>query len=140
MSVKPVGLTKDAGFQIGVRRTLPVTQEQAWSYLISPEGLKSWLGDLPRLDLAVKRSYQTADGSTGEIRAAKPLQQLRLTWQPKDWDKPSTVQIRLIPGKEGRTTVSFHQEHLDGPQTRAQMKIRWEEVLDKMTEHFQKTN
>ncbi|MFC5653398.1 hypothetical protein ACFPYJ_30635 [Paenibacillus solisilvae] len=34
---------------IGVRRTLPITQEQAWAYIISSEGLSSWLGDLPLL-------------------------------------------------------------------------------------------
>jgi hypothetical protein len=48
---KPVGLTKSAGFQIGVRRTLPMTQEKAWELLFSQEGLQIWLGDLSSFPL-----------------------------------------------------------------------------------------
>ena len=41
----PVGLTKDAGWQIGVSRTLPVTTEEAFAVVLSPEGLAVWRGD-----------------------------------------------------------------------------------------------
>jgi len=34
-SNRPVGLTKDAGYQIGVRRTLPIHHEDAWRVLTS---------------------------------------------------------------------------------------------------------
>lgn len=44
MGRMPVGMTKDAGAQIGVRRTLAVTKEQVWNFLLSPEGLSLWIG------------------------------------------------------------------------------------------------
>ena len=33
---RPVGLTKDVGFQIGVRRTLPMQLDAAWHLLTYP--------------------------------------------------------------------------------------------------------
>ena len=50
--MSPVGLTKDAGWQIGVRKTLPVALEDAWNLLVSEEGLSLWLGDLPGFEPA----------------------------------------------------------------------------------------
>jgi|GEM_PF-6243705 len=37
-SDKIVGQTASVGFQVGVRRTLPITREQAWAYIVSSEG------------------------------------------------------------------------------------------------------
>lgn len=125
---KPVGLTASTGFQIGVRRTFPATQQQVWSFLISREGLKLWLGDIPSLDLHAGFRYETKEGTIGELRVVKPYEQLRLTWKRIDWERPSTLQIRILPGKANRTTVSFHQEHLRDASAREQMKQRWEQV------------
>jgi len=43
---KPVGVTKDAGVEIGVRRTLAADRERLWSYLLSPAGLALWIGSI----------------------------------------------------------------------------------------------
>lgn len=46
---KHVGQTKDAGFQIGARKTAAIPLEEAWDLLISPGGLRVWLG-APAID------------------------------------------------------------------------------------------
>ena len=126
---KPVGLTASVGYQIGVRRTLAMTQRQAWDFMLSPEGLKLWIGNVESLGLNRGDRYASPNGASGEMRVAKPYEQLRLTWRLPRWERPSTLQIRFLPASEGRTTISFHQEHLDGPATREEMKLRWEEVI-----------
>ncbi|GGA14147.1 hypothetical protein GCM10008018_68850 [Paenibacillus marchantiophytorum] len=129
-SDKVVGQTAEAGFQIGVRRTLPLYQEEAWELLISPSGRKFWLGEVADLSFTKGQAYQTVDGCSGEIRVVKPLEQLRLTWQPAAWEHASTLQIRLLPtANPGRTTISFHQEKLDNEERREEMKARWEAVI-----------
>ncbi|MFC0215084.1 SRPBCC domain-containing protein [Paenibacillus chartarius] len=129
---KAVGQTASAGFQIGVRRTLPMTEEQAWSFLTSAEGLKLWLGEVSGFALQAGESFVSEEGISGEFRVVKPKQQLRLRWKPSGWAAPSTLQIRLLPASSGRTTISFHQEQLDGPETRERMKLHWEHVLDEI--------
>jgi uncharacterized protein YndB with AHSA1/START domain len=128
-SHRPVGHTASVRFQIGVRRSLPLSQEQAWRLLTSPQGRKLWLGDLEEVNFTVGHTYKTSEGTTGEICVVKPMEQLRLTWQPKEWPKPPTLQIRLLPSNTGKTTISFHQEKLEDEQRREEMKLRWEEVL-----------
>ncbi|SEB54330.1 SRPBCC domain-containing protein [Paenibacillus sp. GP183] len=131
---KPVGLTKSAGFQIGVRRTLPITPEKAWQLILSQEGLQIWLGDLSSLPLQKGEKYRTREGVSGEMRVVKPKEQLRMTLQNENWTRPSTCQIRLIPTSSGKTTISFHQENLNSAAEREEMKLHWEEVLQRFTE------
>ncbi len=131
---KPVGLTAAAGFQVGVRRTLPITQEEAWRLLISPEGLSLWLGEVETLELARGTAFVTREGNQGELRVVKPLHQLRMSWQRAGWSAPSTLQIRLLPTKQGGTTISFHQEKLKDLYAREQMKAHWEDVLHRLKE------
>ncbi|WP_276356053.1 SRPBCC family protein [Cohnella caldifontis] len=136
MEARVVGKTKSAGFQFGIRRTFPVSREEAWAFLLSPEGLRLWLGELASLDLQIKGTYETKEGTTGEIRVAKLHEQLRLTWRKADWDKPSTYQIRLLDAGEGKTTVAFHQEQLSGPHERENAKRRLEAAMAVLSGKF----
>ncbi|WP_326998743.1 hypothetical protein [Cohnella kolymensis] len=78
---KPVGLTAKAGFQIGVRRTLSISKEEAWERLTSAEGLKWWLGSLTAVRFDVGEKYESEEGIAGEFKVVKLHEQLRLTWQ-----------------------------------------------------------
>ena len=40
---KQTGLTRDAGYQAGVRRTLNYPPDQVWNFLFSENGLAIWL-------------------------------------------------------------------------------------------------
>ncbi|TCP52591.1 activator of Hsp90 ATPase-like protein [Tumebacillus sp. BK434] len=131
---KPVGQTAEVGFQIGVRRSLPISQEQAWRMLTSPDILKLWLGSVSDLTLEKGHVFRTEEGVSGELRVVKPMEQLRLTWQKPDWSQSSTLQIRLLSKQQNRTTVSFHQEKLADLFVREEMKEKWEDVLAKMKE------
>jgi len=132
---RPTGLTKDVGFQIGVRRTLPVKIEDIWQFLTSREGLNIWLGKADNLDFYKSGKYQLADGTIGEVRVFSPISHLRITYHPPGWSRPSTIQVRVIP-KEEKTVIAFHQEHLPGPNEREERRIFFVEVLDKLEHIF----
>ncbi|MFB9329961.1 SRPBCC domain-containing protein [Paenibacillus aurantiacus] len=126
-----LGLTAASGYQIGVRRTLPWSQEQAWDFLTSPEGLRLWLGEVAPPRYQVGETFEAAGGVSGEFRVVKPFEQLRLRWKRASWGTPSTLQIRLLMAKSG-TTVSFHQEQLASAELREEMKTLWEDALGAM--------
>jgi uncharacterized protein YndB with AHSA1/START domain len=126
-----VGKTADAGYQIGVSRTIPFAEEAVWGLLLSPEGQAVWLGGPIEVEQGAK--YSLADGARGEVRVYTPWSHIRLTWQPPGWARPSLIQVRVIPAKTG-TTLSFHQEHLRDGAARSQMKARWERVIEELTE------
>lgn len=126
----PTGQTASAGVQIGVRRAMPVAKEQAWRFLTSPEGVRLWIGELPSLPLEAGQTYRSEEGTFGQMRVVVPFQKLRLTWQRRDWDNPSTLQMYLLSNRSGTTTISFHQEKLDDIYMRELMRRHWEDVLD----------
>lgn len=80
MESKPIGQTKAVGFQVGVRRTFPISQEKAWELVTSAEGFELWLGLNTSLILKPGQAYIAKTGA-GELRVVKPLEQLRLTWK-----------------------------------------------------------
>ena len=125
----PTGVTKDAGVQIGVRRTVPSDPARTWTYLLSPEGRALWLGNAPAMEWRKGAEFETADGTTGRVSVFAPPQHLRITWQPRGWDRPSRVQLRCLPAGGGRTTIAFHQEMLEDVYIRELMRRRWTEAL-----------
>lgn len=135
MTDKPVGLTKDVGYQFGLRKTFPISISTAWQFLISPTGIKIWLGESEDFRLEKRAAYHTADGAFGEVRVVNPEVNIRLTWQVPSWAKPSTIQVRVIPAG-AKTTISFHQENLPDQQSREQMRARWQKVMDVIESEF----
>ncbi len=86
-TTKPAGLTKDTGYQFGLRKTFDIKIGQAWHFLTSQEGIHLWLGDVPDFRLEKGFAYRTPDGATGEVRVVNVEVNFRLTWQPGNWPK-----------------------------------------------------
>lgn len=123
------GQTADAGFQVGVQKTIPIENERLWHFLISPDGLRMWLGGgIDNLELTKGAAYQTEDGTVGEVRSVSPGEKLRLTWQPAHWENRSTLQLYLLANGD-KTALRFHHEKLADAKQRSEMKAHWQEVL-----------
>jgi uncharacterized protein YndB with AHSA1/START domain len=129
----PVGKTKDQGWEIGVRRTFPISADRAWELLMTQPGLSLWLGDDPDLKLEKDATFQTADRTTGHIVSLHEGSLLRMRWQPRDWAEPSTLQLRVIPAGN-KATISFHHDRLVDATQRAQMQKHWSAVLGGLSE------
>lgn len=123
------GETEDGTFQVGVSKTLPIVSKKAWEMLISSKGMKLWLGKGVKANPIKGRTYSTRDGITGEFRVVTKMSHMRLSWQPPEWEKPSTLQVRVVPGGAGRSVISFHHEGLPGAKEREDMRLRWQQVL-----------
>ncbi len=128
---RPTGLTRDAGWEIGVRRTLPVTREALWDRLTGVAGRRLWLGAGAALPKQRGDQWRADDGATGELRSFESGKLIRLTWQPPNWAAPSTLQIRLLDSPTG-TTISFHHERLASAEQREEMRQRWSAVIDQL--------
>mgnify|MGYP002620119119 CR=1 FL=1 len=125
----PVGVTKDAGVQIGVRRTIAAEPERIWSFLLSAEGLKLWIGSVPAFRLEKGFAFASAEGVTGQLTVVQPLRKLRMTWKRPEWEQPSRLQLYVLPAGGGKSTVAFHQEMLEDVYIREWMRRHWEDAL-----------
>jgi len=127
----PVGKTKSQGWEIGVRRTLPIGTGRAWEMLTTQPGLGYWLGHGVKADFKKGDRYETNEKTTGDIRSFTEGSLIRMTWQPSEWDFASTLQIRIAPAKTG-ATISIHHEKLENGEQREAMRQHWSGVLDKL--------
>ncbi|MFP1627409.1 SRPBCC domain-containing protein [Streptomyces sp. 5K101] len=117
------GLTKDAGWEIGVSRTLPLPPAAVWDFVASPEGVELWLGKGVRLPAAKGETYETADGVRGEVRSYRPGDRIRVTYGP------STVQVAVSAARSGIGSVlRFHQERLADAEERERRRAHWKAV------------
>ncbi|MGD9695959.1 MAG: SRPBCC domain-containing protein [Thermoleophilia bacterium] len=127
--MSPAGLTRDAGWQIGVRRTVAADPRDVWRVLRSAEGLRVWLGG--EIELSAGTAYRLADGTEGEVRVDEPGSHLRVTWRPPGWGRASLIQVRVLPAARG-ATLAFHQEHLPDEAARGAMRERWLGVIERL--------
>lgn len=127
----PIGKTKGQGWEIGVRRTLPIRTDAAWELLMTQSGLGIWLGHGVTPDFQKGDTFQTDEKTEGEIRSYDEGSMIRMRWQPSGWDFASTLQIRVLPAKRG-ATISIHHEKLENGEQREQMQQHWSAVLDQL--------
>jgi uncharacterized protein YndB with AHSA1/START domain len=127
----PTGKTKDAGWQIGVSRTIDAPLAAVWEWLTAREGVRLWLGPGATLPTAKGDTYETADGIRGELRSYRPDDRIRLTWQPATWSHDSTVQV-AVQAKGAKTMVRFHQERLVDGAEREQQRSYWGSILNRL--------
>lgn len=125
---RPTGLTKSAGWEVGAQRTYHLPVETVWDFLVSADGLRVWLGDLDELPPTGER-YVTASGTRGEVRSIRPLDRVRVTWQPPGRDAPAILQVAVVSTSTG-TAVRFHQEKLASGEERSARRAALEDVLD----------
>jgi uncharacterized protein YndB with AHSA1/START domain len=125
----PVGLTKDAGWQIGVSTTVARPAGQVWDFITSPEGIAIWLGEGVTVLSDLGAGYETTAGVRGETRGFRELDRLRITWRPPDWTHDTTLQLTVRPAGEGRATLRVHQERLADADERERQRTHWRAVV-----------
>jgi uncharacterized protein YndB with AHSA1/START domain len=123
-------LTRDAGWQIGVSKTVDHPVEDVWSFITSPEGIAIWLGGGVTVLPEPGEGYETTDGVRGETRSLRDLDRLRLTWQPTGWRHETTLQLTVSPAGAGRARLGVHQERLANAEERGQQRTHWRGVIN----------
>ncbi|MEZ4849144.1 MAG: ATPase [Bacteroidia bacterium] len=131
---KPVGKTKDVGFQFGLRKTFSVSANDAWDFMFSNEGLNTWLGSL-KDELEIKKPFTTMEGIEGLVRVLKPYSHIRMNWKKPDWENMSTVQIRVM-GNAHKATIAIHQEKLLDSAQREEMKEYWQGKMEEISKQL----
>lgn len=128
------GLTKDAGWELGVRTTVPAPVPTVWDWLLG-EGLPLWLGEVGALPTEVGAGYETTDGVRGTVRSRTEHVRVRLSWRPDDWPHDTILQLTVKEAATG-TTIGIHQEKLADREERKLMLGHWKNVAGAFDHHF----
>ncbi len=124
-----VGRTRDAGWQIGVSKTIDRPVEEVWDFITSPAGVAIWLGDGVTVSPERGTGYETTAGVRGETRGYRELDRVRITWQPSDWTHDTTLQLVVSSAGEKRARLVVHQERLADAAERERQRTHWQGVI-----------
>ncbi|KKO91988.1 MULTISPECIES: hypothetical protein [Sphingobacterium] len=114
--VNNIGLTKDAGWQFGIRRTVPENVETLWEAFFSDKGLGCW-----------------AKGVDQNFSTFKEYSHIRTKWKHKDFEESAHLQVRFIPSKnKDKTTISVHVDNLKNDGQREVTKKYWTIVMENL--------
>ena len=133
-SAETTGKTRDAGWEVGVRTTVPAPLPAVWAYLIG-EGLPLWLGNIAALPTEKGAQLRTADGVSGVVRSYTDQVRVRISWQPDDWPHDTTLQVSVKEAATG-TTISIQHEDLADREERRMMLGHWKNVTAALDAHF----
>lgn len=131
---RSVGRTRDAGWEIGVSKTIDRPAEVVWTFITSPAGIAIWLGEgvtvLPERGVG----YETTAGVRGKTRSFRERDRIRLTWQPPNWAHDTTLQLTVRSAGAGRAMHGVHQQRLADAAEREQQRRHWQGVITALVE------
>lgn len=127
----PTGQTRDAGWQVGVSRTIDASPQSVWETLTSDEGLAVWLGPDASLPRERGQSWSTAEGG-GEVRSYHEGDRIRLRLPTDDGAAETTGQLAVVATDDGRARLVLHEEHLRDPGERLRRQSHWRGVADRL--------
>jgi len=133
---RKTGETADAGYQIGVQKTIPLGRTALWRLLTSDAGVAIWLGRASGLVLEPGATFRVRGGPEVEIRTVRKGERLRMTLSSGTRGSTTTLQLTLSCPRNvrGRTTLRFHHEKLASKAERERMKTHWKRVADEILE------
>lgn len=122
-----VGLTRDAGWELGVRRTVAEPVDDVWRRLLA-EWLPAWLtvDSVPQM---VGAPLRRGGRVRGRVVGCHVGRRVRMRWTPETLDHETMFQVTLMDEANG-TTLALHQERLLGPAERQALLEHWTGVLD----------
>jgi uncharacterized protein YndB with AHSA1/START domain len=126
-------LENAVGTTVTVSRSVSLSPKNVWKFLVTREGAEALLG--PGGELGDKGdSWHAADGTYGVIRSYHPLEQIRFSWHAADEAPKTLVDVHLLPGAEGDTTVEIRHEQIPQYFDSGAITRRWESALEKVVE------
>lgn len=128
------GLTKDAGWEIGVSKVVHRPIADVWDFITSADGLALWLGDGVTLPAERGTAYETTTGTHGETRGFRELDRIRLTWWPPGWSHDTTLQLTVRTVGGTATQLRIHQERLADAAEREQQREHWQGVINALAD------
>jgi hypothetical protein len=126
---------KDLGFQVSVSKTFKVSTEVMWEYILSEKGMYTWLGEINIDDFEIQKQLATKQGIEVKLTVFVPDCHLRFKWKPINFEKPSTVELR-ITNTNGKAKVIFHHTGFYKLEQQEELRSYWKNVISTINEEL----
>lgn len=133
---KVEGRNSRGEYSMTVSRTLPLGRAQLWGWMMSEAGMAVWLEPLSPFKVKKGAQFEVGGGIFGEVRTLKKPERVRFTWQDEDWEKPSVVQLFIIPRTAKKCILVFGHEKLTSDRLRLEMREHWQASIARCLDCF----
>ena len=122
---------KDLGYQVSVSKIFPVSPDAMWAFILSQEGIELYLGEMDLEDFELQKPFVSKAGLEGKLTVFVPDCHLRFKWKPSNWERFSTVELRITNSK-GRAAVLFYHAGFYKQQQVEELRAHWKNVIADM--------
>jgi uncharacterized protein YndB with AHSA1/START domain len=130
---KVEGRNAKGEFSVTATKSFQINAKTLWKILASEKGLAVWLKPMSKLKLKAGQTFECEGGIYGEIRTIKPGQRIRIKWQDSEWEKPTILQVFIVPRKGEKALLAFHHEKLINGRLRNEIRAHWKQVLSDLS-------
>ena len=131
---RQVGQDQRGKYMATATKSLSVPLGQAWTFLISRQGLEIWLKPMIELSVQPQVQFETEDGYFGEVRTVAKNRRARLFWNSTEWEKHTVVELMVVARPKGRSILIFNHTGIHNQKTLSALRKRWRAAADAIGE------
>lgn len=115
-----------------VTRTIATGIKRAYAAWADPALLSRWFTTTARRDFQVGGRYENSDGDSGEFLKIVPNRLIRFTWENKQPQPESRVNVEFSQQGENCTAVRLTHEKLKTKKDADKLKQGWSWAMDSL--------
>jgi activator of HSP90 ATPase len=126
--------TKNAnslGFQVSVSKTFNISTHLLWEFILSEKGLQEWLGINNADEFEIQNQFVSTKGIIVKLTVFVTDCHLRFKWKPIDFEKPTTVELRITNAK-GKAKAIFHITGFYKIEQKEILRNYWKKIILKI--------
>ena len=120
------------GYNICVTKTIGATVEEVYAAFSDPTALAKWFGTVTISAIEEGQKFRDKDGNSGEYLRVRPNKDLRFTWEGKESEATTQVDVALADKGKGKTGITLTHNRI---QTRAEadgLRAAWGAAFDRL--------
>lgn len=122
----------DGKFQVSVSRVISASVERAWEAWSTEKGMDGWFSGRTKQEFRVGGRYENGDNDSGEFRVIVPNDRIRFTWEQKQHQPGSVVDVRFTPNGAAKCQVVIQHNDLANDAEAKDLKEGWSWAIDSL--------
>ena len=126
------------GFDISFQRKIKAPVDRVYRAWTEPDELNRWFTTKAKVEAKVGGRYSNADGDAGEFRRVEPNKRLVFTWEQKQHQPGSVVDVMFMPEGPEKTVVYLTHRKLQSKEDADDLKNGgWRWALDSLKSYLE---
>ncbi len=124
-------------FEVSVSRAIAVPVAKAFAAFAEAGQMDRWFSSKTEQDFRVGGRYRNADGDSGEFRVIVPNGRIRFTWEQKQHEPGSVVEVRFYEKGASKCQVVLQHSKLANQKEVEDLREGWSWAMDSLRSYLE---